>query len=81
MEEYNGISVTSDILHGCGCHVPLTEAQGGCQDLQGRVPQGRPQSGYGSYCALPGHPLPGQEEGAGGPGPEQGCTKENPSQG
>ena len=57
-------------------------AQGGCQDLQGRVPQGRPQwgGGRGCYWALPGHPVPRQEEGDGGPGSGQVFSKENPSQ-
>ena len=80
---FSSIQKASDILHGRGRHVSLTEAQGGCQDLQGGVPQGQPLGGGGHGChwALAGHPVPGQEEGAGGPGPGQGCAKENPSQG
>ena len=41
-------------------------------------PQGG--GGRGCYWALPGHPVPGQEEGDGGPGSGQVCAKENPSQ-
>ena len=76
---FSSIQKASDILHGRGRHVSLTEAQGGCQDPHGRVPQGPPQGGGGHGChlALAGHPVPKQEEEAGG----QGCAKEKPSQG
>ena len=40
---FSSIQKASDILHGRGRHVSLTEAQGGCQDLQGR-PASRPTS-------------------------------------